>query len=60
MIDIDYIRMLVINELGRGSEEFPDIKKEVFYFDEEGGCWTTRQAEQPSILPNKGKSKERR
>ena len=37
---IDYARADIIGTLNRHGDEFPELKKEIFYYDEELKCFT--------------------
>lgn len=39
---IDHRRLDIISQLNRGSDEFEDLKKETFYYDEKLKCWLSK------------------
>ena len=40
--NIDHARMDIIGKLNRYGDEFPELKKEIFYYDKELKCFTTK------------------
>ena len=39
---VDHARREIIISLNRYGDEFPDLKKEIFYYNEKIGTFTTR------------------
>ena len=44
---IDHRRMDIISKLNRGSNEFEELKEEVFYYDDKLECWLSRKRDYP-------------
>lgn len=40
--NIDHARMQIIGNLNRNSNDFPELKKEVFYYDKTLECFTSK------------------
>ena len=42
---INHRRMEIISALNRGFDEFPELKKEIFYYENDLKCATTKKKE---------------
>ena len=47
---IDNARMDIIGKLNRCGDEFPELKKEVFYYDEKLKCFTNKLKRQSKLI----------
>lgn len=43
---IDHARMEIIGKLNRWGDDFPELKKEIFYYDEKLKCFNSKGQEQ--------------